>query len=106
MTLHFKKIAIFGRQREQSDDFGEIITDLKHCLDHHGCSVFIESKTAESIQEKQIPIIEFSELDTSYDLIIVVGGDGSLLNAARAAASFGIPIVGINRGRLGFLADI
>jgi NAD+ kinase len=106
MKLHFKKIAIFGRQREQSNDFIRIVTDLKRCLHTHGCSVFIEQNTAESIQEKHLPIIEFSDLDPSYELIIVVGGDGSLLNAARAAASFAIPIVGINRGRLGFLADI
>jgi NAD+ kinase len=40
------------------------------------------------------------------DLIIAVGGDGSMLTAARVAASAGIPLVGINRGRLGFLADV
>lgn len=47
-----------------------------------------------------------SELAKSVDLIIVIGGDGSLLRAARAAAPYQTPICGINRGRLGFLTDI
>ena len=40
------------------------------------------------------------------DLIIVVGGDGSLLSAARMAIKVNTPVIGINRGRLGFLTDI
>ncbi len=46
------------------------------------------------------------EMGTTCDLVIVVGGDGSLLGAARDLASSGVPLVGINRGGLGFLADI
>ncbi|MBC6428346.1 MAG: NAD(+) kinase [Cellvibrionales bacterium] len=45
-------------------------------------------------------------LGAHCDLVIVVGGDGSLLHAARDLVEFGVPILGVNRGRLGFLADI
>ncbi|MCH1556867.1 MAG: NAD(+) kinase [Pseudomonadales bacterium] len=42
----------------------------------------------------------------SADLVIAIGGDGSMLSAARDVAAFGVPLLGINRGRLGFLADV
>jgi NAD+ kinase len=47
-----------------------------------------------------------SELVGEIDLLIVIGGDGTLLNGARAAADAQIPVIGINLGRLGFLTDI
>lgn len=50
--------------------------------------------------------IEDNHLPKGIDLMIVVGGDGSMLNAARLAASRHIPVLGINRGALGFLTDI
>ncbi|HKI75268.1 MAG TPA: NAD(+) kinase [Pseudomonadales bacterium] len=46
------------------------------------------------------------EMGTECDLIIAVGGDGNMLGTARSFAPYGVPIVGVNRGRLGFLADI
>ena len=42
----------------------------------------------------------------NLDLIIVVGGDGSMLSVGRSAADLNIPLLGVNRGRLGFLTDI
>jgi NAD+ kinase len=46
------------------------------------------------------------EMGVECDLIIAVGGDGNMLGTARVFAPHGVPIVGVNRGRLGFLADI
>ena len=40
------------------------------------------------------------------DLVIVIGGDGTLLHAARSLLSSGVPLMGVNRGRLGFLVDV
>ncbi|WP_111641904.1 NAD(+) kinase [Marinimicrobium alkaliphilum] len=51
-------------------------------------------------------VAELDSLGRHCDLVIVVGGDGSLLGAARALTSYGVPLLGVNRGRLGFLTDI
>lgn len=54
----------------------------------------------------QVGLIERSQLGSVCDLVIVVGGDGSLLHAAQVLARHNVPVLGINRGRLGFLADV
>lgn len=51
-------------------------------------------------------VTEFNQIAEQADLVIVVGGDGSLLNTARSFVDNNIPILGINLGRLGFLADV
>jgi NAD+ kinase len=55
-----------------------------------------------------VPIVRQPEakLGEQVDLIVAVGGDGTMLHAARLAAPHGVPVLGVNRGRLGFLADI
>jgi NAD+ kinase len=65
-----------------------------------------EEQTANMVDravDKTLPIAQFSG---EIDLGIVVGGDGSMLSASRKMASLGIPLLGINRGKLGFLTDI
>ena len=59
------------------------------------------------IESKGIHVIkERNKIDSGTDLIIAIGGDGTLLNTARSVVDKNIPMVGINLGRLGFLADI
>ncbi|WP_345415743.1 NAD(+) kinase [Halioxenophilus aromaticivorans] len=70
------------------------------------CGVVLESDTAASLPEFGIPEASRDQLGSACDLVIVVGGDGSLLGAARAVVDEGVPILGVNRGRLGFLTDI
>jgi NAD+ kinase len=60
--------------------------------------------TDQSIAE--VPHLSEAELAKRVDLLIAVGGDGTMLHAARAVAGQGVPLLGINRGRLGFLTDI
>lgn len=66
----------------------------------------IEKNTADLLKEKNADVIAAHELLPSCDLIIVVGGDGSLLQASHIAIEHDLPVLGINRGRLGFLTDI
>lgn len=66
----------------------------------------IEKSTADIISNHELNVLDNDEIGEQIDLIIVVGGDGSLLNAAHIAVLHNIPVLGINRGRLGFLTDI
>lgn len=58
------------------------------------------------LEGKSLTIVHGEQINEQTDLIIVVGGDGSLLNTARTFVNKKIPILGINLGRLGFLADV
>lgn len=101
---HFKKIALIGRQR--GENIVETLLALKTYLRGHQTDVVFEQDTAALMSQHNKPAIPSDQLAQHCDLIIAVGGDGSLLNAARIAIKQNLPVLGINRGRLGFLTDI
>jgi NAD+ kinase len=68
--------------------------------------VILENTTAQFLPGHVLQHCSEEEMGARCDLVIVVGGDGVILGAARVLAPFGVPILGINRGRLGFLADV
>lgn len=104
------KIAIYG-QYYQSTSQPSINTLLKFLLDKN-LIIFIEEDFLESIKNEDKDINKFNNLNTfnslddSYDLLVSIGGDGTILRAITYVRDLGIPIVGINTGRLGFLATI
>jgi NAD+ kinase len=100
----FKQVALLGRQRIEGIE--ETLLTLKNYLLNYPIDVVLEETTAKLIPEANLPILAKELLCKNCDLIIVVGGDGSLLNAAHIAADYNLPVLGINRGRLGFLTDI
>jgi len=104
MGSPFKKIGIFGRLKNPGTN--QTIKALVDYLRHLDQDILIEAETAASLNDKLHPSISRQELSKKCDLLIVVGGDGSLLQAAHIVVSDEIPILGINRGRLGFLTDI
>ena len=65
-----------------------------------------ENRTASILKSTAESDLKVSEFAGVVDLVMVVGGDGSMLSASRELASTGIPLLGVNRGRLGFLTDI
>jgi len=100
----FKRIALFTR-RKITPPIVDTLNTVHTFLCNHGVSVVWEEETAAALNlnEETVPA---SELGNKSDLVIIIGGDGSLLNAAQILVDQQVPILGINRGQLGFLADI
>ncbi len=106
MADEFKNIGLIGRYRGMGTGVVNTLQALAEYLDKRQHKVFLDLEAAKEMQTQHYPALSLTELGKQCDLIIVVGGDGSLLNAARCAAPFGKAVLGINRGRLGFLTDI
>ena len=101
----FKRIVLYARQHRANQGVNETLHRLVDFLQEQKIDTFLDVDTANSF-ELSLPILAREAMGEKHDLIIVVGGDGSLLSAARMAIKVGVPVIGINRGRLGFLTDI
>jgi NAD+ kinase len=101
---HFRNIGLVGRMG--SLRVVETLKRLNAFLLKQGYAVIIEEATADLIPGHHTQTSSKKMLGEICDLVIVVGGDGSLLGAARALAGSNVPVLGVNRGRLGFLTDI
>ena len=105
-----KKVGIYGQFYHANS--GAYIEELLNILDLQEIEVFIEEEFLKLIEEskfieKEYPqFSSFKELDSSFDLFISVGGDGTILKSINYVQDLNIPIVGINTGRLGFLATV
>jgi len=106
MTQIFKTIALVGKY--QSPDVAEVVLRLAGFLRGDGYAVCIEQGTACAINmgNDVFPVVTYDEIGAHCDLALVLGGDGTMLNTARRLAEYGVPLVGVNQGRLGFLTDI
>ena len=105
MERPFTRIGLFAKPKD--DEVKSTFIRLVSFLHQEGYSLFVESYSARLLEsKKKIKVKDKKDIASSCDLIIVVGGDGSLLNTARSIVDDRVPVVGINRGRLGFLADI
>jgi NAD+ kinase len=104
------KIAIYGQYYQNSTE--PIIKDIFTFFNRNSIEIVIESNFLALIQEKKIIEKEYktfsshTELDPSFDMLLSIGGDGTILRAATLVRNSGIPILGINAGRLGFLATV
>lgn len=103
-TEQFRNIGLIGRLG--SALVIDTLRRLKKYLVERGAHVILEEKTAAVIPGHGTQISSKANMGEICDLVIVVGGDGSLLDAARALARSRTPVLGVNRGRLGFLTDI
>lgn len=99
----FKTIGIMGRE---TDAVGESLRVLTAFLTSQKVSVILGEHIAGLMPDSPYPVSARTKMGESCDLIIVLGGDGSLLGAARLLARHNVPVLGINRGRLGFLTDV
>ncbi len=104
------KVAIYGKYYLNSTE--PIINDIFVFFNNNGVEMIIESAFLKILHEKKIIQKEYKtftshkELDSSFDMLISIGGDGTILRAAALVRNSGVPILGINAGRLGFLATV
>ncbi|WP_198943146.1 NAD kinase [Polaribacter tangerinus] len=105
-----KKVAVYGQSYSISAE--KEIQILLEVLEENNIVCFIEKKfyellVSESILTKKYPTFaDFKDLNNSFDVMFTLGGDGTILRAVTYIRNLGIPILGINTGRLGFLATI
>jgi NAD+ kinase len=104
MPLAFKTVALIGRY--DTAEIAESLLGLADLLQQHGCTVLIEEETAANIGRNGFSTADYAAIGARADLAVVLGGDGSMLSAARHLAVHGVPVVGVNQGRLGFMTDI
>lgn len=100
----FRNIGLIGRPDKTS-----VVDTLSLIHDHLlslGLHPVFDTETAALVPYPNTQAVSKSLLGEVVDLVIVVGGDGSLLHAARALVKYNTPVLGVNRGRLGFLTDI
>lgn len=104
------KIAIYGQYYQNSTE--PIIEDIFAFFYKNKVTLVIEAEFLKLIQEKEIirksyqTFATADELDASFDMLLSIGGDGTMLRAATLVQNSGVPLLGINAGRLGFLATV
>jgi NAD+ kinase len=101
---YFQRIGLLSSI--DAEEVKQSIQKLESFLHAQGRDVIYEQKTAELVGWKVEKSLEINEFLESIDLVVVIGGDGSILSACRKIASSNVPLLGINLGRLGFLTDI
>lgn len=99
-----KTIAIIGKY--ETDSIAAPLIEIAELLSLAGHHVVFERDTAKCVAESQWPALSVAQIGEKADVAIVVGGDGTMLGIARQLAPFGVPLIGINQGRLGFMTDI
>ncbi len=104
MNPDFKTIALVGKYNRPGSA-GSLLR-LADYLRKRGHEVMITAHTAEACETHDYQVATLDEMGSVADLAIVMGGDGTLLNIARALVDYRVPLIGVNQGRLGFLADV
>lgn len=100
----FKTVGVIGKQRD-----ARVAPTLARVCEHlrqRGCEVLVEASSAAYAGADCGRAVPMKDIAVHADLAVVVGGDGTLLSAARVLAPCGVPILGVNQGRLGFMVDI
>ena len=97
----FSRVALIGKLG--SAEIGASLRELVAFLKSRGCDALIEKETA---AESGSAGLDYAAIGSAADLAVVIGGDGTLLAAARNLVRHRVPVVGVNLGRVGFMTDI
>lgn len=100
----FSTIGLTGRNNKEIVDSLYAVANFLE--DHVDINIVLDVNIADLLKDKNYPVSPIEKLAEQCDLVIVVGGDGSLLQVASMLAEHDLPVIGINRGKLGFLTDI
>jgi NAD+ kinase len=104
MASAFRHVVIVGKY--QARGIRPVLEEIAHFLVSCGLEVSFDRDTAEATGVTDFDALSHDEMATRCDLAVVVGGDGTMLGIARDLARRGVPLVGINQGRLGFITDV
>jgi len=104
MSRKFKKIGLWGRLSEAN--VADPALQISAHLERLGIDVCAVAGPPGGDQLKGVARLPTEEIAGRVDLLVAIGGDGNMLRAARRAAEHDVPLLGVNRGRLGFLTDI
>jgi len=104
MSRRFATIALTGKYRDPR--VGDSMLILARHLVSSGVRVVLDPEVKLDFGATPVEPLDEAELGGAADLVVAIGGDGTMLYATRLVAGRGVPLLGINRGRLGFLADI
>jgi len=98
----FARVALIGKH---TPEIADSLRALRRLLRERGCEVRVERETAARIGDGE-DAAGYDEIGPFADLALVLGGDGTMLAAARSLARHKVPLAGINQGRVGFMTDI
>ena len=104
MTTHFTHVGLIGKANDRK--VALTLQKLAQDLQRRQVDIVLDEGIAPLFSDTDLRVVERDELAGLCDLAIVVGGDGTLLNAARSLAEPGVAVLGVNLGRLGFLVDV
>ena len=104
MSARFRHAALVGKY--QARGIQGLLEEIAQFLTRQGLEVSLEHDTALNTGMTDYNALTHAQMGQQCDLAIVVGGDGTMLGSARQLAQFGLPLVGINQGRLGFITDV
>ena len=111
MKSQFRHVALFGRTHASVsgaalESSRKVLEDVAHFLARQGCEVVLDQNTAQLTGLSGYTAMDLDQIGKACDLGIAIGGDGTMLGVGRQMACHGLPLIGINQGRLGFITDI
>ncbi|HUR88804.1 MAG TPA: NAD kinase [Ramlibacter sp.] len=111
MKSQFRHVALVGKYHTTASGPGgasslAALEDVAKFLASLGCDVVLEGETAQASGISGYAAMDVPQIGEKCDLVLVVGGDGTMLGMGRRMAQYGVPLIGINQGRLGFITDI
>ncbi|WP_295504074.1 NAD kinase [Limnohabitans sp. Rim8] len=111
MRSKFRHVALFGKYNTAAhggalESSRCALDEVAQFLTRQGCDVVLDKETALHTGLSHYHVLEMDEIGTQCDLGLVIGGDGTMLGIGRQMARHGLPLMGINQGRLGFITDI